>query len=714
VNELIAPAKPRAMGVLSRLHFYLQKQWIRCVLLGLIGFAVRIPALSGEPLWDDDYLVRTNPFIKSPILILEVFRHYLFPESYSSHYRPVQNISYMADYLLWGDTFYGFHLSNVLLHVAAGVILYLLLRRLFARLLRTAEPGREEDGIRDPRSAISWAAFFVALLWMVHPVHSAAIDYVSGRADSLAVFLGGSAWLLFFRAGELRGRYFRALLFSLAWVVGLLALCSRESACLWPILFLVYLFAFDRPATHWKGLALIGACLVLFATYYGLRQLPNERPGGSPSSEWSPAVRSILMLRALGDYGRLLVFPSNLHMERGVYSPSALQNETARHNAIEFEYLSIAGLAFFIALVLLALRRGQGQRLRIFGAAWFILAYLPISNLIELNATVAEHWLYLPSVGFLMFMAGCALDLSVKYRRATIAFACAAVLALGTRSVVRSGNWVSNEIFARHTIRSGGLTIRIALMLGQVYSNREDYVEAEKILRKALELCPEYPLARNNLAHALLHLGREKEAETLFAESAKAASETRKDYPRTWVAALNFAHARYGDKDPTGAVAILDKARPDYPETWELIGAESEMLREMDQLGRALEIVRPYAQANHWHYAAWMTMGRILAQRGDVEDSLAALRHASWLDIHETAALNLIAFVKMGQNRLGEACQVQRRAVARQPDQPKQYLLLSNILDKMGRGDEARAALAEVSRLRALAGSEKPTDKLVN
>jgi hypothetical protein len=112
----------------ARLLAGLSKQWIRILLLGLAGFLVRVPALCGEPLWDDDYLVRTNPFIKSPILILEVFRHYLFPESYSTHYRPVQNISYMADYLLWGDTFYGFHLSNVLLHVVAGIVLYFLLR----------------------------------------------------------------------------------------------------------------------------------------------------------------------------------------------------------------------------------------------------------------------------------------------------------------------------------------------------------------------------------------------------------------------------------------------------------------------------------------------------------------------------------------------------------------------------------------------------------
>ena len=50
--------------------------------------------------------------------------------------------------------------------------------------------------------------------------------------------------------------------------------------------------------------------------------------------------------------------------------------------------------------------------MRRFGAIWFLAGYLPISNIVQLNATVAEHWLYLPSVGLLIFVAGCAIELS--------------------------------------------------------------------------------------------------------------------------------------------------------------------------------------------------------------------------------------------------------------------------------------------------------------
>ena len=690
----------------SCLRIYLEKQWLRCVLLAIVGFAVRMPSLQGQPIWDDDYLTKTNPFIKSPLFLFEVFRHHLFPESYSAHYRPVQNISYIVDYLLWNGNFYGFHLSSLLFHVAAGVLLYLLLRQLFEGLTSAPKPSNNPGKFS---GSVSWFAFFVALLWMVHPVHSAAIDYVSGRADSLGAFFGCAGWLLFLKARTLKSRSLRWLTFSAAWLTGLLALCSRESACLWPLIFLLYLFAFERSIKPWQRWLTVAACLFMFATYYGLRQLPSVRPVDGPSSGWSAPLRGVLMLRALGDYGRLMFFPGNLHMERTVFSPSAFGSEKGRQNSIELEYLSLAGLAVVAGFILLCSRRGRGQRTRIFGAAWFIMAYLPTSNLVELNATVAEHWLYLPSVGFIIFVAGCVMDLPIKWRQVSVGFACVAVLALGVRSAIRSSDWESNETFARRTIAAGGTTVRVALLLGQVYLNRGDYVEAERLFRKALQLCPEYPTARNNLATALVHQGKDKEAEGLFAEATKVAHEMRKDYPRTWIAALNLARMREDQKNRAEAIGILEKARQDYPNTWELVRAETELLREDDRMDDAMGLIRPFAQRNWWHHDAWMAVGRLYAQEGKVDAAATVLRHASWLDMHETDALNLLAMIRMRQNRMNDAVQTQRRAVARQPDEPQQYMLLSDLLDKAGRAGEARLALAQVTRLRSLASADKIT-----
>lgn len=699
---------PEVIGAVStgaRFLSFLNKEWIRCVLLTVAGFIVRIPALNGDRVWDDDFLTRGNPFIKSPLFVLEVFRQRLFPESYSGHYRPVQNITYMFDYLLWNGSFYGFHLSSVLFHLAAGVLLYLLLRRLLSGLT-DRQSISQVVGSAWTSAAISWLAFFVALVWVVHPVHSAAVDYVSGRADSLAAMFGAGAWLIYLRSCDGKSVGLRAAGFVTAWCVGLLALCSRESACLWPILFLIYLFAFQSKVLKRQKFATLAACLVLFGVYAVLRQLPPALSVPGPSSHWSAVQRVVLMMRALGDYGRLMFFPGNLHMERSVFTGLAVESQAGREHFVEFEYLSIGGLLLAATFLFFALRKGQGQRLRVFGAIWFFAAYLPTSNIVELNATVAEHWLYLPSVGFLLFLAGCLLDLSPpRWHTVQVAVALAAVAALGMRSSLRSCDWRSNEEFARQTIASGGLTIRVALLLGQVYSNRGDYVQAERILRKGIKLCPDYPLARNNLAHALLNLGKTKEANELFAESARRAQENRKDYPRTWIAALNVAHMYHAANDDTDAIETLDKARIAYPQTWELICSETELLRRNDQLARSLSIVEPFAKANWWNYNSFLALGRLYAQIGNNDEAVAALRHASWLDVHETEALNLIAMIRLRQNRIGDALAVQKRAVARQPDQPQQYLLLSDLLQKAGRPNEAHNALTEVDRLRAVASA---------
>jgi Flp pilus assembly protein TadD len=233
--------------------------------------------------------------------------------------------------------------------------------------------------------------------------------------------------------------------------------------------------------------------------------------------------------------------------------------------------------------------------------------------------------------------------------------------------------------------------------------NRGDSAAAERIYRKALQVYPDYPSARNNLADALVHQGKEDEAKAVFIAATEAASETRKEYPRTWITALNLARLYHTQHNNTGAINVLDTAHRNYPETWELISYESELLREDNKLDHAIALVRPFTENNWWHFGAAMALGRLYTEKGEVDLAEAALHRASWLDLHDTQALNLIAMIRLNQNRLEEACIAQRRAVSRQPDEPRQYLLLSNILDKMGRSDEAHAEVAKASRLRDLA-----------
>jgi tetratricopeptide (TPR) repeat protein len=669
----------------------------------VIGVIVRAPALQGQRIWDDQYLSLDNPFIKSPLLILESLRHNLFLDSFSAHYRPVQNISYFVDYFFWNTDEFGFHLTNVLLHVGSGILLYFLLRQLLASLCLRDMRLAVRDRVLKRTPWVSDAAFLVALLWVVHPVHSAAIDYISGRADSLAFFFATAGWLLLLRGRRTKQRFSQASFYALAAFSGLLALLSREIAVIWIVLFLAHVFLVERRLPRRFRIGAFVCCAGVVLLYFGCRQLPPQRIGAVQQPGWGAPVRAALMARALGDYARLMVFPVNLNMERTVFDPIGYQSNTTWRKEIRAEYLSILGLFLLAAFIFGSVKPGPGQHMRIFGAGWFLAAYLPISNIVQLNATVAEHWLYLPSVGFLIFVAGCALELPRRHWKIAAATALVATAALSARSYVRSTNWVTAETFYRRTLVAGGTSARTGLNLALIYSNRGQYAEAERILRKVLELAPDYPTAQNNLASALSHQGKTKEAEAMFALIDKKSLETRKDYPQTWIGAVNFARLRHNAGDNQGAIAILDKTRKDYPDVWETVSLESELVRETQGPEAALRLVENFARDNWWHYGATLALGRLYAQKNEAGLAEAALRRASWLDVHETEALRQLVFMRLCQNRFEEAVLTQRRAIARQPDEPRQYILLSNILEKMGRTQEARATLAKASHLRALA-----------
>ena len=194
-------------------------------------------------------------------------------------------------------------------------------------------------------------------------------------------------------------------------------------------------------------------------------------------------------------------------------------------------------------------RKGAGQQARLFGASWFLLTYLPISNLFDLNATVAEHWLYLPSVGFCIFLGGILFDLPTCYLRSTVVFACVAVAGLSARSAIRSSDWVDPETFFQRTFTAGGSSSRIGVNLAVIYAGRGEHAKAEAILRKVLQICPDYPLARNNLGIALSFQGKTKEAEAMFETASNSAAPEKGGYPRSWDAALNLAYLRHKEKD---------------------------------------------------------------------------------------------------------------------------------------------------------------------
>ena len=238
--------------------------------------------------------------------------------------------------------------------------------------------------------------------------------------------------------------------------------------------------------------------------------------------------------------------------------------------------------------------------------------------------------------------------------------------------------------------------------LATIYSGRGEKARAESILRRVLKVDPNYLLARNNLANLLSQRGEKAEAQELL-DSASKATPAQRMSPRAWTIRLNLAAMARARNDDEGALAIVDEASRDYPGTWGVVRYKAELIRAMCGPEAALPIMEEFTRNHWWHCEAFIALGRLLWESGDAELAEKAFRHASWLDVHDAESLSSLAILKMQQNLFEAAFETQRRAVSRQPDEIRPRLLLSEILQKMGRTAEARAAIARVSEMKASA-----------
>lgn len=665
------------------------RSWYVLLAFLLVAFATYAPSLSGEFIWDDHYLVGDNPFFRSPVFAVEVFRHHLFSESFSTYYRPVQNLSYMLDYWLWGSSPTGYHATNIVLHAVAAWMMFLLLLRLL--------PGLWNDAGRAPIVAL-----LVALAWLVHPVHNAAVAYISGRADSLAAVFALGAWLLWAKSRDLRGAAVRGGGAIVAALSLLAALCSKEIALVWVALFLIHTLFFNTSMSRRARAGVIAGLAVIVAIYAVLHSLPEPR-AGVPGAVAEPfASRVILMLRALGEYCGLMLAPVRLMMERTLGPDGIYASRQGWWRGIASEYLSVLGVLALLGAVWLCVRRGEATSLRRFGAVWFALAFVPISNLIPLNAQIAEHWIYLASIGFLLLIAGSVAMLPFRARRWCAVLALPAVMALAVRTGFRAAEWADAERFARGTIANGGASARILVYLGEELGRKNRLQEQEALCRKTLTLYPDYMTARISLGLCLQKQGRVEEARPLL-DIGRAGARVA-TVPRTWNAALNTAGQLHKERRSAEALTLVREWKPLHPHTWDLTGFEANVLRETEGPQAALAVVENYAHAHWWHLPSQLGMASLQREMGDFHLALATARHAQRLDIRGAAALDEAARNLAALGRFAEALESQAEAVARAPANPEYLDFFSAVLLQLGRRSEALAVRQKAETLASTAG----------
>src|SRR5437899_9730061 len=170
--------------------------WLIPVLIVLVTSAAFLPALQNQFLrWDDHKNFLGNPHYRG---LGWTHLHWMWT-THLGHYIPLTLMTLGLDYLLWGVNPVGYHLTNLLLHVANAVVFFFVVRRLLTRAL----PSPSERG-----HALAVAAGVAALVFAIHPLRVESVAWVTERRDVLSGLFYLVAILLYLRACErgARGR----------------------------------------------------------------------------------------------------------------------------------------------------------------------------------------------------------------------------------------------------------------------------------------------------------------------------------------------------------------------------------------------------------------------------------------------------------------------------------------------------------------------------
>ena len=411
-------------------------------------------------------------------------------------YRPLALISIAADHALWGDRAAGFHLTNVLLHGAVTWLVWWLARPLAGRR----------------------AAWIAALVFGLHPLQSGVVYWISARADLLAaglVLLGLGAHLRARpEAGSTRGwrwlaigccalaplaKETGALLPAAAWW---LDRCRPASGARTPLA----RHGIDWLRRHPGYLAALAAALALrtavIAGGAGPPESANFLASAGPVDRWATAVA------ILGRCASLVVFPLHLSAD---YSFDSIPLSGVRDPWL------YAGLAVVIVLAA-AVRRQEGMAA--FAAGAFLLAWLPVSNLLVLApSAMAERYMY---AGFyaIALAAGPAAARLLQ-GRAALGRGVAAALCLVAglwilRVEARASDWRDDGALFTAVTRRFPRNARALENLGAWHVRRGDLRGAVALYREALVVRPGNLRALVNLGLLEARRGKPTEAALAF------------------------------------------------------------------------------------------------------------------------------------------------------------------------------------------------------
>lgn len=483
------------------------------VILGLVAYS---NAIKDAFIWDDYHLVKDNVYIRNWTAIPQIFSQDLGAGAGMefSFYRPIQMITYMVDYSLWGLNAKVLHLSNILLHIFVALSIYWFIYILF------------KDRV---------LSLITGILFVVHPIHTEAVSYISGRADSLAALFMFFSLICYIKYINTRKGHF----YILVLLTCILALLSRENAIILPVLFLLYHYTFKRKLERNRFLPIVG----IVSIYIILRFTILQHILADVSYDTTLFQRLPGTFVALVNYIRLLILPFDLHMEYG------------KELFSYFDLRAMLGLIILLALLIYIFRNKGTNKVIFFSVSWFLVTLFPMANIYPINAYMAEHWLYVPSIGFFLIIAKLFSMIYARKRLKALVILLVSILVIFYAHLTFDQNnyWTKPLTFYKRTLQYAPHSWRVQNSLGVMYNEIGQNDKAIEALKRSIELKSDYASAYCNLGAVYAMEGDLEQAIVLF-EKAK---ELREDYDMTH---YNLGKLYVDTKRPQKAIASYKRA----------------------------------------------------------------------------------------------------------------------------------------------------------
>jgi len=467
---------------------FLSSPAVHLLLICIAGIAVYANTLNAPFVLDDITSITNNAITRNFQIVLNS--------------RLVNYLSLALNYRLHGLDVTGYHVVNLCIHLANGMLVYTFLT-LIHKTPRLAASGfsNRDTGL---------LALFSALLFVCHPLQTQAVTYIAQRATSLATLFYLATHVLYLASRFCLSRKNAVAIGSAAFGTALLAMATKEIAFTLPLTILLVEFIFFDGSLVQRAVRL--SYLFLPALFVPLALIPTLGARGSLSELFAQLTSLtatisrweylLTQFRVLLTYLRLLLVPigQNVDYDYPVYK--ALTPGVVASLAVLVALLAAA------AYLLVRARQQRQPALYVvaFGVFWFFAALSIESSIIPLPDVIFEHRLYLPSVGF--FAALVTALFIGRHRLQGKAPAAAGlvlpllalvVLVLAGTAAARNAVWQDEVSLWEDIVAKSPLKARVHGNLGNAYQSRGRFGDAARQYQEVIRLDPNDPGAHINL-----------------------------------------------------------------------------------------------------------------------------------------------------------------------------------------------------------------------